>query len=106
MKKLDVNQKVGTIGLVVFAIFLIGFFTMSSLVQNGKVSDPALDESVQGVLAFVTFLPLLISLFFWGRYFKSKSSKAIGNNLTFVSIALFVFGIMQALLSLLGVYSA
>jgi hypothetical protein len=44
-------------------------------------------------------------MFFGGKHFKSKNSK-IGSILLFVSAALFIFGIIQALLSLLGAYGS
>lgn len=105
MKKLDKNQKISIIALCIFSIFLIGFFILSNLIQNDIVSDFTSSQRVQGILAFAMFLPLDISMFFAGKYFKSKNSK-FGNVLTFVSVALFVFGIVQALLSLLGAYGA
>ena len=91
MKKLDQNQKIGLISGAIFVVFLIGFSVLSSLVQ--------------GILVFFMFLPLLIAMFFAGKHFKSKNSK-IGGQLTFISIALFVFGILQALLGLLGAYGS
>ncbi len=105
MKKLDMNMKIGIIALAVFVLFLIVFSVLSSLVQNGAIPDFASNPSIQGVLVFVTFLPLIVAMFFWGKYFKSKNSK-IGVILNFVSIALFILGVLQALLSLLGVYSS
>ncbi len=99
MKKLDKNQKIGIIALAIFVVFLIGFSILSSLVQSGSVPDFTPNQRVQGILAFVMFLPLCIAMFFSGKHFKSK-------NLIFVSVALFIFGIMQALLSLLGAYGS
>lgn len=103
MKKLDRNQKVGLIFLAIFIAFLIGFSVLSDLVQNGIIPDFTVNQRVQGILAFFTCLPLIIATFFAGRFFKSKGSK-LGGALKFVSIALFVFGILQAILSLLGAY--
>ena len=103
MKKLDQNQKIGLIALAIFVAFLVGFSVLSSLVQSEIIPDFTSNQRVQGVLAFFMFLPLCTTMFFAGKHFKSKGSK-IGNVLTFVSIALFIFGILQALLSLLGVY--
>lgn len=105
MKKLDKNQKIGIIALAIFAAFLIGFSVLSSLVQSGAIPDFAASQRVQGLLSFVMFLPLCIAMLFAGKHFKSKGSK-IGGVLTFVSIALFVFGILQSLLSLLGAYGS
>ena len=105
MKKLDKNQKIGIIALSIFVIFLIGFSVLSSLVQSGTIPDFATGQRVQGILAFVMFLPLCIAMLFAGKHFKSKGSK-VGGSLIFVSIVLLVFGILQALLSLLGAYGA
>lgn len=105
MKKLDKNQKIGIIALAIFVVFLIYFFALSSLVQSGSIPDFSASQRVQGLLAFVTFCPLCIAMFFLGKHFKSKNSK-IGSNLLFVSVALFIFGIIQALLSLLGAYGS
>ena len=105
MRKLDKNQKIGIIALAIFVVFLIGFSVLSSLVQSGSVPDFTPNQRVQGILAFVMFLPLCIAMFFSGKHFKSKNNK-IGRVLIFVSVALFIFGIMQALLSLLGAYGS
>ena len=105
MKKLDQNQKIVVIALVIFVAFLVGFSVLSGLVQSEIIPDFTPSQRVQGILAFFMFLPLCTSMFFAGKHFKSKDSK-IGNVLTFVSIALFIFGILQALLSLVGVYGA
>ncbi len=98
MKSFDKNQKISIIALAIFVIFLVGFFVLSNL-----ISDFTPNQRAQGLLAFVTFLPLCIAMFFGGKYFKLKNRK-IGSNLIFLSVVLFIFGIMQALLSLLGVY--
>ena len=98
MKKLDKNKKIGIISLAIFVVFFIGFFVLSNLIP-----DYTPNQRVQGLLAFVMFCPLCIAMFFLGKHFKSKNSK-IGSNLLFVSVALFIFGIIQALLSLLGAY--
>ena len=103
MKRFDKNQKIAIIALAIFLVFLIGFYVLSNLVQSGTIPDPTPNQRVQGVLAFVMFCPLLIAMFFAGRYFKSKNSK-IADILLFVSVALFIYGIIQALLSLLGAY--
>ena len=105
MKKLDQNQKIAIIALAIFVVFLIGFSVLSSLVQSGASPDFAASQRVQGLLAFVMFSPLCIAMFFGGKHFKSQNSK-IGSILLFVSVALFIFGIIQALLSLLGAYGA
>ena len=78
---------------------------LSSLVQSGSIPDFAANQCVQGLLAFVVFSPLCIAMFFGGKHFKSTKSK-IGSILLFVSVALFIFGIIQALLSLLGAYGS
>ncbi len=103
MKKLDRNQKIGLVFLALFIAFLIVFYVLSALVQNEIIPDITPSQRFQGILAFFMCLPLIIAMFFAGRHFKSKGSK-IGSVLNFVSIMLFVCGILQAILSLLGTY--
>ena len=105
MKKLDKNLKIGIIALAIFVVFQIGFSALISLVQSGSIPDFAASQRVQGLLSFVMFLPLCIAMLFAGKHFKSTGSN-VGGVLTFVSITLLVFGILQALLSLLGAYGA
>ncbi len=105
MKKLDKNQKIGLVSLAVFVLFLVVFSVLSNLVQSEIVPDFTLNQRFQGILVFAMFLPLCIAMFFGGKHFKSKSRKT-GSILLFVSVALFIFGIMQALLSLLGAYGS
>lgn len=105
MRSLDKNQKIGLIALAVFVLFLIAFSVLSNLVQSGTIPDLTANQRLQGVLSFVMFLPLCVAMFFGGKHFKSKNS-GIGNVLLFVSVALFIFGIIQALLSLFGAYGS
>ena len=105
MKNLNKNQKIAIFCGVIFVAFLIGFYALSSLVQNGTISDFTQNARIQGILAFVMFLPLLAAMLFVGKHFKSQNSK-VGGVLIFVSKALFIFGILQAVLSLLGVYGS
>ena len=103
MRSLDRNQKIAFVFFVIFIAFLIGFSVLSSLVQNETIPDFTVNQRVQGILTFLMFLPLCASMFFAGRHFKSKGRK-IGSVLKFVSIALLAFGLLQAVLSLLGAY--
>lgn len=105
MKKLDKNQKIGIISLSIFVVFIVVFSVLSSLVQSGSIPSFTVDQRIQGLLAFVIFLPICSAMFFWGKHFKSKDNK-IGSILIFVSVALFIFGIIQVLLSLFGAYGA
>ena len=105
MKKFDKNPKIGIIALAIFVVFLVVFSVLSSLVQSGFIPDFTPHQRVQGLFAFVMFSPLCIAMFFGGKYFKEKNSK-IGSNLIFVSVVLFIFGIIQTLLSLLGAYGS
>ena len=106
MKKLDKNQKIAIVSLAVFVVFMIAFFALSSLVQGGIVPDPVLSQRVQGIVLLVMFLPLFSAMFFGARYLRSRGFYRVAKNLTFVSVALFIFSIVQALLSLLGTYGA
>lgn len=103
MKRLDKNLKISMIALAVFVVFLIAFSVLSSLVQDGTVSDFTATQGAQGILVFAMFLPLCASMFFVGRYFKLKNGKA-GGIMIFVSVALLALGILQAFLSLVGFY--
>lgn len=103
MKNLDKNQKIGLIACMMFVLFLIIFFILSNLAQSQIIPDFTPNQRIQGVLAFVMLLPLCFAMFFWGKHFQSNNSKK-GTILLFVSVALFIFGLVQALLSILGVY--
>ena len=103
MKKLDQNQKVGLFALVIFCAFLIGFSVLGTLAQGGRIPNFTICQRVQGVLAFLTYLPLCIAMFFEGRHFKSKGNK-VGAALRVAAIAFLAYGILQMILSFLGVY--
>ena len=105
MKKLDKNQKIAIISLAIFVIFLIGFFALGALMRNGTIPDFTADQRVQGALAFAMFLPIFVAVFFFGRHFNSEDNK-IGIVLMFLSVFLFAFGLMQAILSIAGVYGS
>lgn len=100
MKKLDKNQKIASISLTIFAVFFVGFFVLSNL-----ASDYTPTQRVQGLLAFAMFSPLCAAMFFGGKYLKDKNGK-MGRNLIFAAVVLFIFGIVQALLSLFGAYGS
>lgn len=105
MKKLDKKLLVATISILVFILFIMGFFVLSSMIQSGVIENIAFSQSAQGMLVFIMFFPLLLSLFFFGKFFEKKGRYLIAKILKFVSIALFVFSIFQALLSLFGFYN-
>ena len=105
MKKLNKNLLVAIISILVFILFIMGFSVTSSMVQSGVIENIDFPQSVQGILAFITFFPLLLSLFFFGKFFEAKGLYPVAKVLKFVSIALFAFSIFQALLSLLGFYN-
>ena len=52
MKKLDQNQKIVVIALVIFVAFLVGFSVLSGLVQSEIMPDFTASQRVQGILAF------------------------------------------------------
>ena len=103
MKKFDKHLKTALVCLAVFILFLMVFWVLSSLVQTEILPDFTANQRVQGVLVFIMFSPLCTALFFLGIHFRSKNN-VVFYILTFVSIALFVFGIVQAVLSALGAY--
>ena len=105
MKKLNKNLLVAIISVLVFVLFIICFSVLSSLIQSDLINNIEFSQSVQGILAFILFLPLLLSLFFLGKFFETRGHYPMARILKFVSIALFVFSIFQALLSLLGFYN-
>lgn len=102
MKKLDKNLFIAIISVLVFILFVIVFSIVSSMIQSEVIENIVFPQSVQGILAFIMFFPLLLSLFFFGKFFETKGHYSIAKNLKFVSIALFVFSIFQVLLSLFG----
>ena len=107
MKKYSNYQKVALLSMFVFVLFIILFFTASNLIQSGVIPAIEFSQAVQGGLAFIFFLPLLSALFFAGQHLKTKSgnSQTVYKILTFMSIALFIFGLVQMLLSIIGVYN-
>ena len=105
MKKLDKKLFVAIISILVFILFIIGFSVLSSMIQSEVIENIAFPQSVQGILVFIMFFPLLLSLFFFGKFFETKRHYPIAKIFKFVSIALFVFSVFQVLLSLFGFYN-
>lgn len=106
MKPYSRYQKAAFLSLGVFVLFLVLFFAAGALVRHGVMPAVEFSQAVQGIMAFLFFLPLLAALFFLGQHLKTKAGNAqtVYKILTFVSIALFVFGLVQMLLSIVGVY--
>lgn len=69
MKKFDNNQKIGIISLAIFVVFLFGFSVLSSLVQSGSIPNFTVDQRIQGLLAFIMFLPICSAMFFLWKTF-------------------------------------
>ena len=90
--------------LSVFVLFLVCFFVVSAMAQNGVISNIEFSSSIQGILASVMFLPLIISIFFLAQHLKSKSGvwQNIYKVLNFVSIALFCYIVVIMIVSFLG----
>lgn len=90
--------------LSVFVLFLVCFFIASAMVQNGVIPDIEFSSSIQGILASIVFLPLVVSLFFLGQYLKSKSGiwQNIYKVLNFISIALFCYIVVILIVSFFG----
>ena len=105
MKKLDKKLFVAIINILVFILFIIGFSVLSSMIQSEVIENIAFPQSVQGILIFIMFFPLLLSLFFLGSFLKQKGINPIAKILKFVSTALFAFSIFQVLLLLFGFYN-
>ncbi len=105
MKKLDKKLLVAIISILVFILFIISFSVLSSMIQSELIENIEFSQSVQGILAFIMFFPCLLSLFFFGKFFETKGNYPISKILKFISIALFVFSILQALLSFFGFYN-
>lgn len=100
-------KKIALLSLGIFALLMVLFFGVSALAQNGVIPEMEFSRALQGVLAFVFFLPLFSALFFTGQHFKTKAGhyQTLYKILTFVSVSLFTFGFLQALLSVIGVYN-
>ena len=105
MKKLNKNLLVAIISILVFILFIIAFSATSSMIQNGVIANIEFSQALDGILAFIMFFPLLLSLFFFGKFFETKKLYPAAKILKFVSIGLFVFAIIQAILSLVGGYN-
>jgi len=67
--------------------------------KEGRLRKEIISSTFQWT--FVMFSPLCIAMFFGGKYFKDKNNK-IGCNLIFISVVLFIFAIIQALLGAYG----
>ena len=87
----------------IFVLFLASFFTLSSLVQNGIVQNIEFSEPVQTVLSAVTFLPLILALFFLGLHFKGKRGnlQSVSVVLRTISILLLVYTVLSIIISFL-----
>lgn len=98
------NKKLFVIFLSIFVLFLICFFTVSAMVQNGAIQNVEFSSSAQSILASITFLPLIVSIFFLGQHLKSKSGiwQNIYKVVNFISIALFCYMIIIIIFSFLG----
>ena len=105
MKKLNENLLTALISFSVFILFLIIFNILSSMMQSGIIPNIVFSQAVQGIMAFITFFPLLLALFSFGKFLETKSFYPLANILKFMSIGLFVFSIIQAILSLIGIYN-
>lgn len=105
MKKLNKNLLIAIISILIFVLFIIAFSATSSMIQNGVIANIEFSQAVEGILVFVMFFPLLLSLFFLGKFFETKKLYPVAKILKFMSIGLFIFSIIQAILSLMGVYS-
>ena len=90
--------------LSVFALFLVCFFIVSAMIQNGVIPVVEFSSSMQGILASIVFLPLAVSLFFLGQHLKSKTRiwQNIYKVLNFISIALFCYIVVILIVSFLG----
>lgn len=90
--------------LSVFVLFLVCFFVVSAMVQNGVILNIEFSSSIQGVLVSVMFLPLIISVFFLAQHLKSKPGvwQNVYKILNFVSVALFCYVMAIVTISLIG----
>ena len=105
MKKLNKNLILAIILISVFFLFIVSFFALGFLMRNGIIPDIQFSQAMQGVLVCIFFLPLLVSLFFFGKFFEQKRIYPLGKIFKFVSIGLFVFSVIQMILSLIGFYN-
>ena len=98
------NKKLFIIFLSVFVLFLVCFFAASAMVQNGIIPNVEFSSSAQSVFASITFLPLIVSIFFLGQHLKNKSGiwQNIYKALNFISIALFCYMIIIIIFSFLS----
>ena len=105
MKNLSKNARIAIVSALVFVLFVVCFFALSSAVQNGMIEDFELSPIVEIVILDLMCFPFLLSLFYFGRLSEDKGKYPIATLLKFASIGLFALVILQTILTLLGVYS-
>lgn len=106
MKKFQNYPKIIWLSAGIFGAMSLLFWILSTLMQDGVIPVVEFSQTVQSILAFLFFFPLLCVLFFTGQYLKTKSGMAqtVYKVLTFVSVTVFIVAWIQILLSIIGVY--
>ena len=99
-------KKIAIISVVAFCCFIIGYFTLSFFSRCGFINIEIESIKTQTLIAFLGLSPLLIALYFIGQVAKHKAGyfQNTYKILTFVSIALLAFGILQMILAFFGAY--
>lgn len=83
-------------------LFLVTLFIVAGHLDAAEKLQ--ISVRVQSVLAYAMFLPLFLYILFAGKYLKSMGYDGAAKGLTFVSSVLTLFGVLQMVLSFVGVY--
>lgn len=104
MSKAKESLKISLWSFLVFVVFVGIYFGISALKNAGWFLDMYISLSWKSTLAVIGFSPLLLSLFFLGRYFKeSGKSERLYKILNTVSVTLLAISLFQMLLFLTGI---
>lgn len=104
MSKAKESLKISLWSFLIFLVFVGIYFGIAALKDAGIFSDVYLSLSWKSMLAVIGFSPLLLSMFFLGRYFKeSGKSERLYKILNTVSVTLLAIALFQMLLFLTGI---
>ncbi len=101
MKKLNKNLKLAISCILAFIILIIAFQVTGALIRNGAIANIVIPKALEGLFAFVFFVPLFLSLFFFSKFFENKGARVPARIFKFVSIALLCYGLLMTVLTCL-----
>lgn len=103
MRKINM-KKLAIFSSIIFLVFILIFRMLCTLAENGTIQNIELSTPLSAVFSFLTFLPLFVALFLFGKHLQAQGKYRIAHILLFVSIGLFFFGLIQIVLSFLFYY--